>query len=249
MVRRAILLLLLATVQGQAADGPSFRRDVMPILFRAGCNQGTCHGSSRGKDGFSLSLFGYNPKGDYFRLTREIIGRRVNVAAPEESLLLLKATGAVPHTGGARFSRDSDYYKTLLEWIREGAPDDAGQVPEAIEITLSPTHLLFQGQDKPVQTTVTARYSDGTKRDVTSLALFYSNNPDTAAIDKNGLVQAVGRGDGYVFARFSRFTIGSEVIVLPPAAGYKWSKPPVHNYIDTLVHDRLQKLQLLPSAL
>ena len=249
MVRRAILLLLLATVQGQAADGPSFRRDVMPILFRAGCNQGTCHGSSRGKDGFSLSLFGYNPKGDYFRLTREIIGRRVNVAAPEESLLLLKATGAVPHTGGARFSRDSEYYKTLVEWIRQGAPDDAGQVPEAVEITLSPTHLLFQGQAKPVQTTVMARYSDGTKRDVTSLALFYSNNPDTAAIDKNGLVQAVGRGDGYVFARFSRFTIGSEVIVLPPAAGYKWSKPPVHNYIDTLVHDRLQKLQLLPSAL
>ena len=249
MVRRAILLLLLATVQGQAADGLSFRRDVMPILFRAGCNQGTCHGSSRGKDGFSLSLFGYNPKGDYFRLTREIIGRRVNVAAPEESLLLLKATGAVPHTGGARFSRDSEYYKTLVEWIRQGAPDDAGQVPEAVEITLSPTHLLFQGQAKPVQTTVMARYSDGTKRDVTSLALFYSNNPDTAAIDKNGLVQAVGRGDGYVFARFSRFTIGSEVIVLPPAAGYKWSKPPVHNYIDTLVHDRLQKLQLLPSAL
>ena len=70
MVRRAILLLLLATVQGQAADGPSFRRDVMPILFRAGCNQGTCHGSARGKDGFSLSLFGNNPKGDYFRLTR-----------------------------------------------------------------------------------------------------------------------------------------------------------------------------------
>ena len=103
MVRRAILLLLLATVQGQAADGLSFRRDVMPILFRAGCNQGTCHGSSRGKDGFSLSLFGYNPKGDYFRLTREIIGRRVNVAAPEESLLLLKATGAFSQMLGGRF--------------------------------------------------------------------------------------------------------------------------------------------------
>ena len=249
MVRKLILLLLLATAQGVAADGPSFRRDVMPILFRAGCNQGTCHGSSRGKDGFSLSLFGYDPKGDYFRLTREIIGRRVNVAAPRESLLLLKATGAVPHTGGSRFSTDSAYYKTLLEWIGQGAPDDAGAVPEPVEITLSPKNLLFNGQGKPVQTTVTARYSDGTKRDVTSLALFYSNNPDTAGIDKNGLVQAVGQGDSYVFARFSRFTIGSEVIVLPEAAGYKWPNPPVHNYIDKLVHDRLQKLKLLPSAL
>ena len=249
MVRKSILLLLLATAQGVAADGPSFRRDVMPILFRAGCNQGTCHGSSRGKDGFSLSLFGYDPKGDYFRLTREIIGRRVNVAAPRESLLLLKATGAVPHTGGSRFSTDSAYYKTLLEWIGQGAPDDAGAVPEPVEITLSPKNLLFNGQGKPVQTTVTARYSDGTKRDVTSLALFYSNNPDTAGIDKNGLVQAVGQGDSYVFARFSRFTIGSEVIVLPEAAGYKWSNPPAHNYIDKLVHGRLQKLKLLPSAL
>jgi len=138
MVRKSILLLLLATAQGVAADGPSFRRDVMPILFRAGCNQGTCHGSSRGKDGFSLSLFGYDPKGDYFRLTREIIGRRVNVAAPRESLLLLKATGAVPHTGGSRFSRDSAYYKTLLEWIGQGAPDDVGAVPEPVEITCLP---------------------------------------------------------------------------------------------------------------
>ena len=88
-----------------------------------------------------------------------------------------------------------------------------------------------------------------TKRDVTSLALFYSNNPDTAGIDKNGLVQPVGQGDGYVFARFNRFTIGSEVIVLPKAADFKWSDPPVHNYIDKLIHDRLQKLKLLPSAL
>ncbi|HAA51179.1 MAG TPA: cell surface protein [Planctomycetaceae bacterium] len=249
MVRKLILLLLLATAQEVAADGPSFRRDVMPILFRAGCNQGTCHGSSRGKDGFSLSLFGYDPRGDYFRLTREIIGRRVNVASPRESLLLLKATGAVPHTGGSRFSRDSVYYRTLLEWIAQGAPDDAGAVAEPVEITLSPANLLFTGQANPVQTTVTARYSDGTMRDVTSLALFYSNNPDTAGIDKNGLVQPVGQGDGYVFARFNRFTIGSEVIVLPKAADFKWSDPPVHNYIDKLIHDRLQKLKLLPSAL
>ena len=103
---------------------PSFRRDVMPVFFRAGCNAGTCHGSSRGKDGFMLSLFGYDAKGDYFRLTEELIGRRINVAAPSESLLLKKASGQVPHTGGKRFSKDSPYYETLLKWIEAGAPND-----------------------------------------------------------------------------------------------------------------------------
>ena len=249
MLYKSVTLLLLASSQVVVAEPPSFRQDVMPILFRAGCNQGTCHGSSRGKDGFRLSLFGYDPSGDYFRLTREIIGRRVNVAEPGESLLLLKATGAVPHTGGTRFSKETPYYRTLLDWIRQGAPDDAGDVAEPVEIKLSPDAMQFQDDGQPVRTKVTARYSDGTSRDVTSLALFSSNNPDTASIDSDGLVRPSGPGDTYVFARFHRFTIGSEVIVLPAQKGYQWTDPPEHNYIDRLVHDRLRKLRLLPSEL
>ncbi|MFN5918619.1 MAG: cell surface protein, partial [Planctomycetota bacterium] len=96
---------------------PSFRRDVMPVFFRAGCNSGTCHGSARGKDGFMLSLFGYDPAGDYRRTVEEMPGRRINVSVPQESLLLLKATASVPHTGGKLFDRDSRLYQTLLEWI------------------------------------------------------------------------------------------------------------------------------------
>ena len=250
-MRQLFSFLLAATAAIAVADEPvvSFRRDVMPVLFRAGCNQGTCHGSSRGKDGFSLSLFGYDWKGDYFRLTQEIIGRRVNVAVPEESLLLLKATGAVPHTGGKRFDKKTAYYQTLRRWIEQGALSDAGDVPEPIAITLSPPKILFDGDAQPVQTRVMAQYSDGSAHDVTSLALYYSNNPSTAAIDQHGRVTSANRGDTYVFARFNRFTIGSEVIVLPSDADYKWSDPPAHNYIDELVFDRLQKLQLLPSAL
>ena len=79
---------------------PSFRRDVMPVFFRAGCNSGGCHGSARGKDGFRLSLFGYDPSGDYFRITQQMAGRRINLSVPEESLILMKSTGKVPHTGG-----------------------------------------------------------------------------------------------------------------------------------------------------
>ncbi len=221
----------------------------MPVFFRAGCNSGTCHGSARGKDGFMLSLFGYDARGDYFRLTQELIGRRVNVAAPNESLMLQKATGSVPHTGGKRFDVESPYYKTLLQWIEAGAPDDPANVPEPVEITLEPERLLFDVGAATKPTVVKARYSDGTTRDVTKLALFNTNNPDTATISTDGVVAPGKRGDTFVFARFNRFTIGSEVIVLPKDSAIQWSNPPAHNYIDELVYDRLQKLHLLPSEL
>lgn len=110
-----------ATESGTAAV-PSFRRDVMPVFFRAGCNSGTCHGSARGKDGFMLSLFGFDAAGDYRRTVEEIPGRRINTAVPSASLLLLKATGAVPHTGGRRIERDSELARTLQSWIEAGTP-------------------------------------------------------------------------------------------------------------------------------
>ena len=130
------VISIYALADDRGSSTLSFRQDVMPILFRAGCNAGTCHGSAQGKDGFMLSLFGYDPKGDYFRITQEMIGRRVNTSVPEQSLLLKKAVGAVPHTGGKRFDRDSSYYRTLLHWIELGARDDSGQVPDTIEIVL-----------------------------------------------------------------------------------------------------------------
>src|SRR6516162_5856130 len=101
----------------------SFRLDVMPVFMKHGCNNGSCHGAARGKDGFMLSLFGYDPAGDYFRLTRAIVGRRVDLAVPEKSLLLEKATGAVAHTGGKLFDTTHEDYRTLLRWLKAGAPD------------------------------------------------------------------------------------------------------------------------------
>lgn len=264
-VRQLLLVALLLTVvftgsfaaaadavaasPAAPSDAPSFRQDVMPIFFRAGCNAGSCHGASRGKDGFMLSLFGYDPKGDYFRITQEMVGRRVNIAAPAASLLLLKATGEVPHTGGKRFAADTEYYRTLLAWIEAGAPDDSEAVAVPVEIKLTPDRLVFRGQAAPVQSKVTARYSDGSQRDVTKLSLFLTNNPAVVTIDADGLVAPANRGDSHVFARFDRFTIGSEVIVLPQQTDFKWTNPPANNYIDELVYDRLQKLYILPSEL
>ena len=239
-------LILCGNVSAQEKQ-LSFANDVMPVFFRAGCNQGTCHGSSRGKDGFALSLFGFDKQGDYFRLTQEIVGRRINMAVPNESLILLKATGAVPHTGGQRFKKESVYYKTLETWIQQGAEYDEEKVAVPVELTIDPPQLNFDGIGKTTATTVTAKYSDGSLRDITHLSLFFSNNNNTASISSDGVVSSHAKGDTYVFARFDRFTVGSEVIVLPQDTQYAWSGMKPVNYVDELVFDRLEQLQLNPS--
>ncbi|MFM8891154.1 MAG: DUF1549 domain-containing protein, partial [Planctomycetia bacterium] len=244
--------MLVFTGGVSAAESPAvpgFRRDVMPIFFRAGCNAGTCHGSARGKDGYMLSLFGFDPAGDYRRTVEEMPGRRVNTAAPAESLLFLKATGAVPHTGGKRFERDSDLATTMLAWIEAGAADDVGGVPDVAGITVSRPSLVFDAAGAADSLRVTATYADGTTRDVTALALFGTNNPSVAEIDPSGRVTAKGPGDTTVFARFSRFTVGAEVIVLPSAEGFRWPDPPENNFIDRLVFERLEKLRIAPAEL
>jgi hypothetical protein len=237
------------TTTADSVGVPSFRRDVMPVFFRAGCNSGTCHGSARGKDGFMLSLFGYDPAGDYRRAVEEIPGRRVNVAMPRESLLLLKALGAVPHTGGKRIESDSELAKTLVAWIDAGAPDDVGTIPDVAGIHVSQPAMVFDEVGGTESMRVTATYADGSTRDVTSLALFGTNNPSVADIDSNGLVNAKGSGDTTVFARFSRFTVGAEVIVLPPGDHFAWPNPSENNFIDTLVFERLKKLRIVPTEI
>jgi hypothetical protein len=233
----------------QPARPISFRLDVMPVFFRAGCNSGGCHGAASGKDGFHLSLFGYDPAGDYYRLTQEMVGRRIDLAVPEQSLLLTKAIGSVPHSGGRRFKTDSEYYQTLLRWIRAGAPDDSENVPQVTGISLVPDKVVFSGKlkNKPLQ--VLAKYSDGTTRPVNQLALYLTNNKSTADIDANGLVTPGKRGGTFVFARFAKYTVGAEIIVLPKGGHFRWPKPPANNYIDPLVYSKLQQLRIEPSAL
>ena len=227
---------------------PSFRQDVMPVLFRAGCNAGTCHGAAKGKDGFMLSLFGYDPAGDYHRIVNDIAGRRINLAIPERSLLLLKSLGKVPHTGGEIFSTESPYYRTLLDWIAAGAPDDAQDVPDTVGLSVSEERFVFEGGAKHADLRVVAHQSDGSKRDVTHLAIYHSNNPSVATIDENGRVSAGGSGDTHVFARYSRFAIGASVTVLK-IGDFDWPDPVASNYVDTHIFDRLEKLRIAPSEL
>lgn len=251
------LLMVRMTNQVSADEVVSFRRDVMPVFFRAGCNSGSCHGAARGKDGFMLSLFGYDPDGDFYRLTEEYVGRRINPAVPQESLLLQKSIGAVKHTGGKLFDTDSRYYATLLNWIKQGALADEGDLPVVTSVILEPAKVTLKAppvDSKPtephtVQGRVIAKYSDGTTSDVTSLALYLTSNESVVTIDSNARITVHKRGAEHVFARFDKFTVGAEVTVLPSESKFEWSSPPATNYIDSLVYQKLKLLQINPSEL
>ena len=250
-MKRILFLFLVSLSALQAAETPvSFQRDVMPVFFRANCNSGGCHGAASGKDGFRLSLFGYDAAGDYYRLTQQMIGRRIDVARPEKSLLLLKSINAVPHTGGKLFDEKSEYYATLLRWLQQGAPNDQGIVPQVTGISLEPPKVLFEKPSGQRALKVIAAYSDGTKRDVSTLALYSSNNKTVADIKETGEVVSGIRGATDVFARFGKYTVGGEIIVLPQGDQFLWPKDiQAKNYIDELVHSRLQKLRILPSEI
>jgi len=237
-------------VQKAAEDRPvSFKLDVMPVFMKAGCNTGSCHGAARGKDGFMLSLFGYDPDGDHFRITREQLGRRINLAVPEASMMVEKSVGSVPHTGGKRFDMESPMNKTLIEWIQNGVPTDPKEQATCVDLVLYPHQAVLDGEGETQQLLALATYSDGTVRDVTSLASFFSSNDSSAAIDEAGLVTAGNRGEAFVMARFDVFTVGSQFLALPKGLQYEAVPEQPANYIDELVQSKLKKIRLNPSEL
>ncbi|HSG69789.1 MAG TPA: DUF1549 domain-containing protein [Planctomycetaceae bacterium] len=226
----------------------SFKLDVMPVFMKSSCNNGSCHGAARGKDGFRLSLFGFDPDGDYHRITREIPGRRINLAIPERSLLLEKGSGQVPHTGGKQFAAGSELYNITLRWLKEGALLDQGEVPKVDRIELYPSEAVLDGPGATQRLSVRAYYSDGTDRDVTSQALFLTSNETSAEIAQEGIVTAGARGESFIMARFSTHTVGSRFITLPKGLEFTWPEGIAeHNYIDQLNHVKLKKLRQIPS--
>jgi len=229
----------------------SFKLDVMPVFMRAGCNSGGCHGSARGKDGFRISLFGFDPDGDHFRLTHELNGRRINLASPAESLLLEKACGLVPHTGGKKISVGDEYHQTLMRWLEADAPLDNDKIAAPIALEVYPPNAVLDGKGEQHRITVRAKYSDGTDRDVTSTSLFLSNNENSAKIaaDGDGRVTAGERGEAFLMARFFTFTVGVPFIALPKGLQFAPASAQELNFVDALVNAKLKKLRIEPSGL
>ena len=231
------------------AEPISFIKDVMPVFTKAGCNTGGCHGTSRGKDGFRLSLFGYDPDGDYHRLTREAIARRINLALPEESLILEKATRKVPHTGGELFTSDSESYRTLLAWLQAGAPKDGPDVAKVVRLEINPRQSVLEGTGETQQLSVRAFYSDGTDRDVTSLTAFMGNNDAAIKVSASGKATSLARGEAFITARYEGLATGVQVLAIPKNLPFTWPAVAENNYIDTHVNAKLRKLRIAPSAL
>ncbi len=234
------------SIQSNKDRDVSFTLDVMPILTRASCNNGSCHGAARGKDGFRLSLFGFDPKADFDRITREIGIRRINLARPDQSLLLLKSIGAVQHTGGKRIEPDSEHYKKLLTWLSEGAKMDSAAPPTVTKVELFPKQAVLEGEGTQQRIVTVATYSDGTTRDVSDVASFSTNNERSGAVSTSSVVTAGLRGEAYIIARFDTHSVGSQIISLQKGAP-RVNFPEAPNYIDQLVNQKLEKLRVRPS--
>jgi len=243
-------LLVPIRVRDAAIARPvSFRLDVMPVLTKGSCNKAGCHGSIGGQDGFGLSLFGSDPAMDYQTLTRQWVGRRVKRSIPDESLLLTKATGAVPHTGGVKIEYDSDEYRALHRWVAAGAQYDTASVPKVESIRIYPERVVLEGRGAKQSLSVRALYSDGTDRDVTSLCTFESTNNESAGVDAAEAIVAQTNGESFITARFDTHTVGLPIVVLAQDRGFAWDPPAAHNYIDVAVHDKLMRLRIAPAAI
>ncbi len=243
----------VAVKNAQTTNPKSFKLDIEPVLMRAGCNSGGCHGAASGKNGFKLSLFGFDSEMDYINLTRQTGARRLTTADSAESLMLTKATTGVAHEGGERFKPDSPLYQMVSQWIKEGANKDPDTVAKLTGVEIFPKQMVLYGSKGDQagyqhRLTVRATYSDGTDRDVTHLSLMSSMNDTSAAISGDGIVTAKERGEASIIARFGTYAVVTQAIVVPPGEALVWPEGiEERNYVDQLINKKLKQLRITPS--
>ncbi len=225
-----------------------FIHDVSPVIARLGCNAGTCHGAKEGKNGFKLSLRGYDPITDVRALTDDLASRRVNLASPDDSLMLLKAVAEVPHEGGRRMTMDSAYYQILRQWIANGARLETN-APRVVKIEVFPQDPVVQQIGSRQQMRIVATYADASTRDVTAEAFIESGNTDVATADAAGLITTLRRGEAPVLARYQGNYAATTVTVMGDRTGFVWEEPPAWNKIDELVAAKWKRMKLKPSDL
>jgi hypothetical protein len=237
-------------VSGFGPDRPvDFGREIVPLLSRMGCNAGGCHGKASGQNGFKLSLFGFDAAFDHNAITKEARGRRVFPTAPDHSLLLLKATGQVPHGGGKRMQRDGSEYQLFRRWIAAGAPESAPDAPHVVKLHITPSDRVLE-RHRSQQLAVRAEYSDGSIRDVTRQAEYSSNLDVVARIDAGGLVHTMElSGEAAIMTRYLGHVAVFRAMV--PHGKPLWDIPDFKpaNYIDEFALAKWKKLGLRPSPL
>ncbi|MBU6180936.1 MAG: DUF1549 domain-containing protein, partial [Verrucomicrobia bacterium] len=223
-----------------------FSNEVVSVFTKYGCNGGGCHGKSGGQNNFRLSLLGYEPWNDHEWLVRESRGRRVFPSAPEHSLLVMKATGEIPHEGGIRMEKGSRDYNTLIRWIREGMPYQDDKAPKVTGISVFPKERVASAKATQ-QLAVTAKFSDGSERDITRLALYESNQKDMAEVDTEGHVVLSDRtGTASIMVRFQEHVDVFRATI--PLGADTGTMPEKSNFIDEHIFKKLTLLGLPPSA-
>jgi hypothetical protein len=254
--------VISATWQGQKAkvavvveqhsiDAPwSFRNHVQSVLTKAGCNSGACHGAAAGKNGFRLSLRGYDPEADFLMITRQSRGRRIVPADPGRSLILLKPTGAVPHKGGVRFAVDSREYRVLAEWIAAGQPAPMADDPRIERLEVLPEHVVLK-KGAIQQYSVIAQFSDGRREDVTTWAKFNSTNQTVCQVDDFGKVKVTGNGEGAIVAWYlSKNVVASVTAPFENRlASGTFTKADRRNFVDDYILEKLLNLNVPPSSI
>ncbi|MEX2016748.1 MAG: DUF1549 domain-containing protein, partial [Candidatus Hydrogenedentales bacterium] len=239
------------TVRGAGtAHVPSFKHEVQPVLFRMGCNTGACHGAASGKNGFLLSLRGFDDGADHAALTRHALGRRVSIAQPDESLILRKPTMQTRHEGGERFTKDSEPYRILRDWIAAGAPPANPDGKKFTHLEVYPPAATLS-QDAQQRMLVQAHYDDSTYADVTRWAKFGTTDESVLLVDEDGDVQVLGPGAASVTVWYAS-KVASAAMTVPrgidvPAGVYASAER--HNFIDELILDKLASLNIAPAAM
>ena len=226
-----------------------FCHDIIPLITKLGCNGSSCHGKQAGQNGFKLSVFGFDPRADYVALTREARGRRVFPAAPERSLLILKATASLPHGGGRLISHESSDAHLIAEWVRQGMSYDSDRAPSLVQLTVSPEEQIV-GMGFDQQLLVMAEYSDGSFQDVTSDAAYTSNAEIIAGVNPGGIVRAGQMaGEAAVTISYMGHVTVARIFIPRFPAPDPYPDLPANNHIDELVWSKLRKMGLVPSQL
>ena len=226
----------------------SFRNHVQSVMSKSGCNSGACHGAAAGKNGFKLSLRGYDPEHDFFSITHQSRGRRVVADDPGRSLILTKPTCAIPHKGGFRFGEDSYEYRVVAEWIAQGLQPPTEQDPRIQKLEILPSALrLKSGSEQPM--VVMAHFSDGHTEDVTRWAKYTSTNHAVCTVDDRGMAKVHGSGEGAIVAWYLAQNTTATVTVpyLQAVDAGMFTKAERANFIDDLVMEKLRSLNLPPS--